>query len=528
MNTIEKGNVKFESSLEGVKGLISGMENKTGRTLGLPRTVESLCPECLSVIKANIFADGMDVKMEKTCPVHGTFNDIIYYDPKLYLKQDRFFFTEGRGIQNPLSGFTGNCPSDCGICSGHFSHTNLANIDLTNRCNLNCPICFANSNQAGFIYEPSFEEIEQMMRNLREMKPVACSAIQFAGGEPTVYPEFLRVIKKAVELGFSHIQVATNGIKIADDPSYAHKLREAGLQYVYLQFDGVSDDIYMQTRGKALLEKKLKVIEHCRQSGLRLLFVPTIVKGLNDHQIGDIIRLALDNIDVMTGISFQPLTFTGRVDESERLEKRVTMGHIAHYIQEQTGLIDVMEDWVPVSSVSPFSEIAQTLTGNPSVNCSSHHICASGNFLFVDKDKNATPFTRFIKYEKLLNQIIGLNNRASGKKWMLPYKLKTLSLLKKSLIKSKLPEGLGFMKFLNTLRGFADKEYIWNEKTSKKTYKTFWIAGMHFMDNYNYELERVKRCVIHYTAADGKIYPFCTYNSGHNFRVAVEAKHRKK
>ena len=155
---------------------------------GLPKTTRSLCPECTQLIDATIFEDGGRVVMEKRCPEHGEFRDLIYSDAKLYLKMEDWTFGDNRGIENPVVADAKSCPEDCGLCNMHTSHTGLANVDLTNRCNLTCPVCFANANAAGYLYEPDFETVRKMLQALRDEKPVACRIVQFSGGEPTIYP----------------------------------------------------------------------------------------------------------------------------------------------------------------------------------------------------------------------------------------------------------------------------------------------------------------------------------------------------
>ena len=234
----------------------------------------------------------------------------------------------------------------------------LANVDLTNRCNLTCPVCFANANAAGYLYEPDFETVRKMLQALRDQRPVAGRIVQFSGGEPTIYPRFLDALRLAKEMGFSHTQVATNGIKFTD-LEFAQQCKEAGLHTLYLQFDGVCDDVYRRTRGESLWEKKLQCIENVQKAGLKIVFVPTIVKGLNDHQIGDIVRLALEYIDCTSGISFQPVAFTGRIARHELEAKRFTLSDFAHAVHQQTGIADPYEDWFPLSCVTPFSQAAQ-------------------------------------------------------------------------------------------------------------------------------------------------------------------------
>ena len=159
-------------------------------------------------------------------------------------------------------------------------------------------------------------------------------------------------------MGFSHTQVATNGIKFTD-LEFAQQCKEAGLHTLYLQFDGVCDDIYRRTRGESLWEKKLQCIENVKKAGLKIVFVPTIVKGVNDHQIGDILRLALEYIECTSGISFQPVAFTGRIARHELEAKRFTLSDFAHAVQQQTGIADPYEDWFPLSCVTPFSKLLE-------------------------------------------------------------------------------------------------------------------------------------------------------------------------
>ena len=256
--------------------------------------------------------------MEKTCPVHGEFKDCVYSDVALYLKMEEWEFGDNKGLSNPAmdKGAEAVCPDDCGLCSLHTSHSALANVDLTNRCNLTCPVCFANANSAGYLYEPDMEQVRTMLNALRNERPVDGRVVQFSGGEPTIHPKFIEILAMAKEMGFTHLQAATNGILIAGSLEFAKKCKEAGLATLYLQFDGVTDDIYLKTRGEALVEMKMRCIENCRAAGMKIVFVPTIVKGLNDHQLGDILKVAIDNVDTVSGISFQPVAFTGRISKA--------------------------------------------------------------------------------------------------------------------------------------------------------------------------------------------------------------------
>jgi len=489
---------------------------------GLPKSTRSLCPECTQLIDATIFEDGGKVVMEKRCPEHGEFRDIVYSDAKLYLKMEEWSFGDNRGLSNPAVTTASRCPDDCGLCNLHTSHTGLANVDLTNRCNLTCPVCFANANAAGYLYEPDFETVRKMLQALRNQKPVAGRIVQFSGGEPTIYPRFLDVLRMAKEMGFSHLQAATNGLKFTDI-EFAHQCKDAGLHTLYLQFDGVCDDVYRRTRGESLWEKKLHCIENVRKAGLKIVFVPTIVKGLNDHQIGDILRLALEYIDCTSGISFQPVAFTGRIARHELESKRFTLSDFAHAVEEQTGIAKAHEDWFPLSCVTPFSKLISALRGDETTTLSCHPHCSLGTYLFVDQNRKAKPVTQFIDVGPMLREMDELSRKAGKRRFQFYTKFEAWNSLRKFFHEDRAPEGLTFTKFLQTLQGMTDKKYGRGDSEKQGfTYKTLMVAGMHFMDSYNYDVERVQRCVIHYAAPNGLIYPFCAYNSGPVYREKIE------
>ena len=489
---------------------------------GLPKTTQSLCPECTQLIDARIFEESGKVVMEKHCPDHGDFRDIVFSDARLYLKMEEWSFGDNRGLHNPVVATAARCPDDCGLCNLHTSHTALANVDLTNRCNLTCPVCFANANAAGYLYEPDFETVRKMLQALRDERPAPCRIVQFSGGEPTIYPRFLDVLRMAREMGFSHLQAATNGLKFTS-LEYAEQCKEAGLHTLYLQFDGVCDDIYRRTRGESLWEKKLQCIENVKKAGLKIVFVPTIVKGLNDHQIGDIIRLSLEYIECTSGISFQPVAFTGRISRHELEAKRFTLSDFAHAVKEQTGIADPYEDWFPLCFVTPFSKLISALRGEETTTLSCHPHCSLGTYLFVDQNRKAKPVTQFVDVGPMLKEMDVLARKAGKRTIQFYTKLEAWNSLRKFFHEEKAPEGLNFTMFLQTLQGFTDKRYGRGESEKKGfTYRTLMVAGMHFMDSYNYDVERVKRCVIHYAAPNGKVYPFCAYNSGPVYRERIE------
>jgi uncharacterized radical SAM superfamily Fe-S cluster-containing enzyme len=489
---------------------------------GLPKDTQSLCPECRKVLPAREFELNGKVWMAKTCEEHGEFRDVIFSDVKLYHKMEEWNFGDNAGNSNPNNEQGASCPTECGLCTLHTSHTALANLDLTNRCNLTCPVCFANANTSGYVYEPDFEQVRKMLQTLRDERPVDGRCVQFSGGEPTVYPRFLDVLRMARDMGFTHIQAATNGIELSN-LDFARECKEAGLNTLYLQFDGVDDSIYRRVRGVPLFDVKMKTIDNCRKTGMKIVFVPTIVKGLNDHQIGEIVRIAIENIDCVSGISFQPVAFTGRINRRELERKRFTLADLAKCVSDQTGITDAYNDFFPLACVTPFSKLTAALRGAGVPTISSHPHCSLGTYLFVDEEtRQAVPITRFVDVGAMLQDMDELSRKSSKAVFKLYTKMRVWNSLKKHFHEDRAPGGLTFTKFLQTLQGLTDKKLGRDGKDGTFTYRTLLVAGMHFQDLYNYDIERVKRCVIHYSAPNGQLYPFCTYNSGPEFREKIE------
>ncbi len=187
--------------------------------------------------------------MEKDCPEHGFFKDTVYSDAKLYLKMEEWTFGDNRGLENPAVPDAKECPTDCGLCSMHTSHTGLANVDLTNRCNLTCPVCFANANVQGYLYEPDLDQVRAMLQALRDERPAPCRIVQFSGGEPTIAKHWFDALRTAKEWVSPTSSAPPTASEFAD-LEFAQKCKEAGLHTIYLQFDGVTDDVYLRTRGK--------------------------------------------------------------------------------------------------------------------------------------------------------------------------------------------------------------------------------------------------------------------------------------
>lgn len=484
------------------------------------KETKSLCPECFAVIAASIFEENGKMMIEKTCSQHGIFRDVYWSSAKQYRRFERYWH-DGDGVSNPNVLNNGNCPNACGLCPSHKTTTLLANIDVTNRCNQSCPVCFANASSSGNLYEPTLKQIRDMMQMLRNEKPVPCPAIQFAGGEPTMRKDITGIVGMAAGFGFTQIQLATNGVWLAKSLELCRELCNAGLNTVYLQFDGVTEEPYRTTRGYNAFPQKLKAIENCRAAGLSsVTLVPTLAKGINDDQVGDIIRFALDNTDTVKGINFQPVSFTGRIGKEERMRKRITIPDLFELIEIQTDGEITADDFYPVPVVAAVTHFVNAMEGNSNVEFTVHPHCGTGTYIYFE-DGKIIPITRFIDVEGLLEHVNEL--AMSEDKWM----GRSLSKIKRiaSLV-SALP------KYIDTDRApkSVDVKKLFIEALKSKTgdelkefhRHTLFLGAMHFMDMYNIDLERIKRCGVHYATPDGRIIPFCTYNTIH--RAETERK----
>ncbi|MBS3735311.1 MAG: radical SAM protein [Phycisphaerae bacterium] len=493
----------------------------------LPRTVETLCPVCSAVIVGREFVRDGAVWIEKTCPEHGYVRDCINADALLHAKALWWTFEEQPGQRSWHMPDGKRCPSDCGLCGQHLSGACLAQIDLTNRCNLRCPICFANSGAVGYVAEPDYDQIVRQLEALRRLDPPA-TAVQFTGGEPTLHPDFLRIVATAREMGFSHIQIATNGIRFAE-ADFARRASEAGVHTLYLQFDGVGDEAHMPTRNcPGLWAKKLATLDNCRTLGLKVCLVPTILKGVNDRRVAEIFRFAIENIDVVSAVSYQPVSFSGRIDGDERAARRYTLGDLAHDIADASGAVP-LRDMYPLSIVTPLAQVLEALTGQTKIKPTCHPDCAFGTYFLVSPEGQAVPFPAVVDVEGMFWEMNRIAARIRARRPQTPLAAAVTSRLdawrlvrmfKRHFRPDAAPEGLTVRRFIRSLQGLVDKN-VGRGAGEQQTYKTLLCAGMHFQDRYTFDAERVKRCVILYSTPAG-LFPFCTYNCGPEYRAVVE------
>ncbi len=435
---------------------------------GIIYHTESLCPVCLTRLPAVVFAHGDRVSMRKTCPEHGQFQTPLWRGVPAYETWSRpkapFHPTR------PATEIRNGCPYDCGLCAEHRQQTCTGLIEVTSRCNLRCAFCFADS--GGSIGDdPDLADIRARYEALLDVGYL-CN-VQLSGGEPTIRDDLPGIVGLGRSMGFGFIQVNTNGLRLASDPYYVEQLKNAGLASVFLQFDGIDDKIYQTLRGGSLFESKVRAIRNCQQMDLGVVLVPTLVPAVNLDAVGDIIRFALENLPVVRGVHFQPVTYVGRYPGNCSVDARLTLPDVMRSIELQTeGLIRI-DNFRPPGCENalcsfhgdfvamPDGQLV-ALTTRPDGQCS----CK------VEKAEVGAARTR----QCVSQQWAPVDPRASGQ------------------TESDFPMG------------------YWDVLLERARTHRLSISAMAFQDAWNFDLERLKDCCIHVVERDGRLIPFCAYN----------------
>lgn len=412
------------------------------------RETRSVCPVCLKNLPARLLKreDG-GVVLEKTCPEHGAFRVPVWRG-----KTDFERWSAGGEALAPDEGL--RCPSDCGLCAEHASGSCCVLLEVTRRCDLRCRFCFAEGGQTG--KDEPHEALEAAIRDVAER----CGGplLQLSGGEPTLRDDLPELVRFAKEAGCSYVQINTNGLRLAREPDYAARLADAGLDIVFLQFDGTRQKIYETLRGRPLLHEKLQAIRVCTALRLGVTLVPTVVRGVNDDDLGALVRLAASLAPGVRGVHFQPVSYFGRFPEQPEDAARYTLDELMADVCRQAGL--------PRKSLMPS-------------RCD-HPLCGfHATFL---KDENgrlrplstgAPPAGRSSAKE---------NRDYVARRWTRgPEEPQTKSCCCKS----------DFDRFLYSVR---------NESLT--------LSAMAFQDAGNLNIERLRRCSLH-VYDRGRIVPFC-------------------
>ncbi len=524
-------------------------KERTKPPLGWPRTTDSLCPRCVKEAREAVVRDEMEldrfvhdhpgeikaqiierdgqILMVKECPHHGQFEDLISMDPVFLRRIEELF--PGRDFEAPKTKLR-----DHGSSSIKYGRGSVLTVDLTNRCNMMCDPCFMDANQVGYVHELSWEETKEILDASLNIKPRRQLSVQFSGGEPTLSPHFFRAIEYARDIGYFCVQCASNGIAFAEDPEFAKRAKAAGLRLCYLQFDGVTNEANSHRKVGNLFDVKLRAIENLAGAGIDVVLVVTIVRGVNNDQVGPVVQFAIDNADKVTVVSFQPVSFTGRdedISDELREKQRYTLSHLAHDVHDQLGVTHPHRDWFPLSSMNPMSNVVDQLQGLDAqfgaLNCGCHPNCGIGTILLVNKrTKETAALCDFLDVEQVLADFQQIADAGLGKK-------ATLTRLGLSLLRNfhpeKAPKGYGISELvrqaISQMGAGGDKVGDSEGDASKFEWRFLFVAGMWFQDLFNYDFRRTEMCIIPYGTQMGEV-SFCAYNTGVGFRQIVEKMHR--
>jgi hypothetical protein len=422
-------------------------------------TTKSVCPVCFKTMPAAVTSCSDGIYLKKECTVHGAFSALIWAgDEESYLAWDRP--NEKKDAIADAKPVEKGCPHDCGLCEMHRRQTCCVLLEVTSRCNLGCPVCFASANERTD-RDPDIQTIAGWYRAL--MAKGGPFNIQLSGGEPTMRDDLDEIIRIGRKAGFTFFQLNTNGLRLAEDIDYTKRLEEAGLNCVYLQFDSLKDTAYTVLRGQALLDIKKRVIEVCRKVGLGVVLVPTIVEGVNDDELGKLILFAAENLPTVRGIHFQPATSVGRF-EVQRAARRLTIPDILHRIETQTSGAVRRADF--------------TAGGAENSYCSFHANYIVGKVLKPVKQTGDSCCSSSQSREVVARQ------------WTLKEEQKSACCGENSPYET---DSLDRFLFEREQRMLS-------------------ISGMLFQDAYNFDLNRVGQCYICEVTAEGGLVPFCAYN----------------
>jgi uncharacterized radical SAM superfamily Fe-S cluster-containing enzyme len=480
---------------------------------------KSICPECQKKIDAQLAEVNGKIKITKQCPDHGSFEATHWQSPPVFEHMqayDQFQYLGDLDAPKDPEG----CPYVCETCTNHASGTVIGVIDVTKRCNFKCAVCFSTFPQQEVYYEPTKEALIEMLEFVNKANPKP-PAILFSGGEPLEREDMPEIIGVAHRLKFMTI-LATNGTHLVDTPGLAKKLKDNGLNIVYLSFDSFHEDFNRKIRGQELVDMKLKAIDVCRKYDIEIILVNTLMKSLNDKEVGNMIRFAAKNTDIIRGLIFQPIAFTGRATENP-FRENFREWSFAEDVEKQTYGEIKTTDLFPMSVMTSPIKIMRKFMQKPWPLFSCSPQCGIVNWIYVSKDGKMYPINRFVNFERFFNQIRNTAENAEEKgKLSLLSSLFMASMLSMNML--LVTRKVGMLTLTNSImRMHLSPSY---QSLGKIRRRIFLLGCMAFMDSYNFDVNRVRRCVVHYITPDKKIIPFCAYNNIH--RVAIEKEYAER
>ncbi|WP_428074422.1 radical SAM protein [Candidatus Avelusimicrobium luingense] len=432
----------------------------------MKQETQALCPICLKTIPAVKVQRGSDVWLEKTCPQHGTFKVQIAKDAERFF--DKTYDVEGKPFQ-AVSAFNGNCGPDCGWCEKHKQHICTGLIEITDACNLACPICYFGKKSARHI---SVEEFKSRLQTLLTVEQGHLDVLQISGGECLLHPQFGEILQTALQADIGRILINTNGLNLLTDTAVFELIKQHKDRVeIYLQFDGFDDEVYKTLRGKSLLTQKQEILKQLNEAAIKICLAVTVYQG-NLKEIPAILKLAVE-MKHISGITFQRLTKVGSAVGSV----------IPSVLQEDILLAVANSGYMKYKDLIPLP-------------CS-HENCTSLGFLFCQGD-NVYSLGDYVDFSKCKSQI---SNRIAFDKTILDY-------MKKNVCKCFVGRVLGSNFMLDKLQEFAQ-----GNGSCHKDMKIVRIIVKNFMDADTFDWQRAQQCCTGVSVGHGKVIPFCVHNA---------------
>jgi 7,8-dihydro-6-hydroxymethylpterin dimethyltransferase len=434
----------------------------------------SVCSTCLRRVQAKILIKDECVFLEKWCPEHGRERVLIADDAAYYRKAREVFIKPPELPRRFNTEQRWGCPYDCGLCPEHMQHSCLTLVEITDYCNLRCPICYAESGP----HRPGFRDLATVERMLdaivaNEGEP---DVVQISGGEPTLHPQFFDILDAAKRRPIRHLMINTNGLRIAKEADFVARLAsyQPGFE-VYLQFDSLRDEVHQDLRGARLADVRRRALEHLNAHDISTTLVVTVKKGLNDHELGNIIQFALGQ-PCVRGVTFQPIQAAGRLENYDPARDRLTLTEVRRRILEQSTVFNA-DDLIPVPC-------------NPD--------CLAMAYALKLGDQTV-PLTRFISPETLVAK--GRNTIVVERDEQLRAHVLELFATNHSP-QSQACSLSDLLCCLPQVQAPADLNYR----------NVFRILIMQFIDAMSFDLRAVKKSCVHIAQPDGTIVPFDTFN----------------
>ena len=523
---------------------------RTQMTIGVPRKTLSLCPGCNQeavdavingraaiadfrdkpgIIEAEILEEAGRILMRKACEKHGPFEDVLSDHPDFFRRMERLAF--GRDFRCVGDERVHNHGANS-IKTGRGSYLI---VDLTNRCNMVCSPCYMDANGTSFVHELDMQDVRDLFARAMSFKPQREINVLFSGGEATLSPIFLEAVRHAKSTGFHRIHVATNGIRFAQERDFAAQARAAGLHAVYLQFDGTTEAKNSHRGIGNNMDVKRSALENIAAAGMKTTLQVTVVNGLNNDGLGDIVRFVAEHVDKIYGVIFQPLMFCGRdedVSDDERYTKRYPVSQIAYDLEKQTSIDwQPMRDWFPVSAYAAFAHLYDVLHPDAelgSLFCDIHPDHGIFSPILINSHTSEIiPVAKFFDVEQFLRDLVEITDL--GRRPAITKAMVSLSAVR-NFDRTKAPADFGFGQLRKLLAdcfyrvGGSGSDWSQRAYLYKEPWKLVMITPMSFQDLYNYDLATMSDSRTPMATQEGEI-SFCAYNGG-RWRSVVEHVHQ--